>query len=521
MRFIYLLSFVLVVHFTLFAQESTRLTEEILFPREQADFRVSGQLPFTGQLPFYTYFVEWADGPLGMEIRFAKEANQWGEWKRLERDSHNREKGITTLNIGTPEDRFFQLRFDTRSAHAESAILHFYYPGETEEVPYTPAITSNSSFSCPCPLPDILSREEWCPAGNCPPQQPPASTDVTHLIVHHSAGTNSASDWAAIVRGIWDLHVNGNGWDDVGYNYLIDPNGMIYEGRGNNTRGAHFCGSNTGTMGVCVLGTFTNIEPSQTAIESLVNLLSWKSCDIGADPLLGSFHPSSGQNLMHISGHRDGCATACPGDSFYPLFPLLREGVNNQIIAGCSGLSGPINLESTEMAPTSYMLNWVHDSPNETGFQLERSLNGGDNYELRASLEADILSFEENDLELDRIYHYRIRAVNESENSDYSNVVIINTGVVGNEELRIPANALELSPNPASDLLQLRFNGDWNGSINIQILDLAQRVLLSEKSEKFVPLWQHALDIHPLSSGTYMLYLQVGELSGIWRFVKQ
>ena len=104
------------------------------FPREQAEVRINGILPFVDQLPFFSYFVEWSGGPLPMKIRFATEADRWGEWQELRRDEHNRDKGITELGIGAPEFRFFQLQLDTRDAQTQSVIIHFYQPGETKSV---------------------------------------------------------------------------------------------------------------------------------------------------------------------------------------------------------------------------------------------------------------------------------------------------------------------------------------------------------------------------------------------------
>jgi len=123
--------------------------------------------------------------------------------------------------------------------------LHFYNPGHTPERNETAELRALED--CNCPQPDFQDRDDWCPAGNCPEITNPVFTEVTHLIVHHSAGVNTSSDWAATVRGIWDYHVNSNGWDDVGYNWLVDPNGVLYEGRGDDVRGAHFCGNNTVT----------------------------------------------------------------------------------------------------------------------------------------------------------------------------------------------------------------------------------------------------------------------------------
>ena len=366
MRLVYLLTAILFCQISLLGQSTKRQTERIDFPRGEENFQISGELPYADQLPFFSYFIEWSGGPLPMKIRFAEEVGKWREWQIVKRDDHNREKGITELNIGDAQYRFFELQFDTRSAQTQSAILHFFHPGETVATSPATENTTASLLACPCPQPTIQNRTQWCPGDDCPVQASPVFTEVTHLIVHHSAGTNSATDWAAIVRAIWDLHVNGNNWDDIGYNYLVDPNGVLYEGRGNDIRGAHFCGTNTGTMGVCVMGNFTSIEPTTEAITALEQLLAWKACDIDANPLESSFHASSGRDLMHISGHRDGCSTACPGDSFYPLFPTLRESVNDLIINDCAA----VNTSELELPATALTL-----LPNPTDRVLQLQIN--------------------------------------------------------------------------------------------------------------------------------------------------
>jgi uncharacterized protein (TIGR03437 family) len=157
-------------------------------------------------------------------------------------------------------------------------------------------------------------------------------TTVTHLIVHHTVNDNNSADWPAVVRSIWNFHIFTNGWADVGYNYLIDPNGVIYEGRsgGDNVVGAHFSGANAGTMGVAMLGTFTSVQPATKALTSLKKILAWKCDQRDLDPTGTSLHAASRLNLRTISGHRDGPAsTECPGDSFYPLLPAIRTEVKN------------------------------------------------------------------------------------------------------------------------------------------------------------------------------------------------
>ena len=135
------------------------------------------------------------------------------------------------------------------------------------------------------------------------------------------------SDWPALVRSIWNFHVFDRGWADIGYNYLIDPNGVIYEGRsgGDNVVGAHFSGVNAGTMAVALLGDFTNEPPTIEAINSLKRIIAWKCDQRDLDPTGRSLHAASQLDLNTISGHRDGPRpTECPGDAFYALLPAIR-----------------------------------------------------------------------------------------------------------------------------------------------------------------------------------------------------
>ena len=155
------------------------------------------------------------------------------------------------------------------------AQLHFHGPtcegGKGGEGSSIAALAEAPPIATTITKPAVVSRTSWgCPDGQGSGWTPQYTT-VTHLIVHHSATANTSSDWAATVRSIWNFHTNDRGWGDVGYNYLIDPNGVIYEGRagGDNVIGAHFSCQNGGTMGVCMLGTFTSVSPTAAALSSL------------------------------------------------------------------------------------------------------------------------------------------------------------------------------------------------------------------------------------------------------------
>jgi N-acetylmuramoyl-L-alanine amidase len=183
------------------------------------------------------------------------------------------------------------------------------------------------------PKPPVVTRAEWeCPDGQITTHGSLSYNTVTHLIVHHTAmGVEEpSSDWPALVRSIWNFHVLERGWVDIGYNYLIDPNGVIYEGRsgGDNVIGAHFSGVNVGTMAVALLGDFTAEAPTTYALNSLKEILAWKCDQCGVDPEGRSLHEASQLILNTISGHRDGPkATECPGEALYLLLPAIRAEI--------------------------------------------------------------------------------------------------------------------------------------------------------------------------------------------------
>lgn len=188
----------------------------------------------------------------------------------------------------------------------------------------------------------IEGRAQWCPAPFvCPKNSSPSLTEPTHLVVHHTAGNNTATDWAAVMRAIWELHVKGNGWADIGYNFLIDPNGVAYEGRGDGVLGAHFSAVNTGTAGFSMIGTYTDRAPSTAAMLTLIELLTWQAQRYRLDPHAENLHGASALELNVISGHRDAGLsprasgrTECPGTALYPLLPSLRDEVCRRV-PGC------------------------------------------------------------------------------------------------------------------------------------------------------------------------------------------
>jgi hypothetical protein len=171
---------------------------------------------------------------------------------------------------------------------------------------------------------------------------PQYADDVHMAFVHHTAGSNgySCSESAAIVRSIELYHVRGNGWDDIGYNFLVDKCGQIFEGRyGGIDRpvvGAHALGFNYGTVGVALIGNYNGAGLTAAARASLVKLLAWRLDLSHVDPLsrvtrvsAGNprFHEGTSVQLRAVSGHRDAYPTSCPGANVYAQLPAIAREV--------------------------------------------------------------------------------------------------------------------------------------------------------------------------------------------------
>lgn len=211
--------------------------------------------------------------------------------------------------------------------------------------------------------PDIYSRAEWGADESYRFDSgghevwPPEFSPMQKAVVHHTAGRNNDPNPAATVRAIYYLKAVGSDFGDIGYNFLIDEQGRIYEGRysreygpgeehlaedlaGNIVRGGHARDYNDGTVGIALLGTFTNRQPTNAARNALEKLLAWKLERHGLDPEAASTYtnPILGHSkfLENISGHRNVNPTACPGNDFYPRFDDLREAVADRI-AGTTG----------------------------------------------------------------------------------------------------------------------------------------------------------------------------------------
>ncbi|MCC3767209.1 peptidoglycan recognition protein [Streptomyces sp. UNOC14_S4] len=188
--------------------------------------------------------------------------------------------------------------------------------------------------------PRIVTRAGWGADESLRERNFAYTKSVKAAFVHHTASGNnySCSESASVIRGIYRYHVVSSGWRDIGYNFLVDRCGTIYEGRAGGVAkpvmGAHTLGFNTNSMGIAVLGTFGSSSPPNAAVNALSALTAWKLGLFGANPRGTATLVSGGGNLFKkgtsvklkvISGHRDGYATECPGDRLYNRLGTTRS----------------------------------------------------------------------------------------------------------------------------------------------------------------------------------------------------
>ena len=200
------------------------------------------------------------------------------------------------------------------------------------------------------PAPSIVPRSAWG-AADCPPRTAPDLGEVRAAFVHHTVNLNdySREEAPAVVLGICRFHRNTNGWNDIGYNFLVDRFGTIYEGRAGGLDqavvGAQAQGYNAQSTGIANLGTFSSVRQSPQALGAMARLIRWKlpvhgmptagtATLVSAGGATNKYPAGQAVRLQRVIGHRDTGATACPGDALYSQLPELRRLVGNVAPSG-------------------------------------------------------------------------------------------------------------------------------------------------------------------------------------------
>ncbi|WP_243106708.1 N-acetylmuramoyl-L-alanine amidase [Actinomyces lilanjuaniae] len=227
-----------------------------------------------------------------------------------------------------------------------------------------PAVLGATTTANGLPV-EVTTRAEWG-ANSAYMTWTPTYASASHVVVHHTAGTNSytSSQSASIVNGIYYYHAVTLGWGDIGYNFLIDKYGRVFEGRYGSTSaaagkmvvGGHALGVNTGTMGLSMLGTYSSVAPTDTQLQAVGKMAGWFLGRAGVSSATGSanlairttarYRAGTTVSLPRIIGHRDVGYTTCPGDVGYSRLGTIRS-IAQGVIGSAVGSINTIYLNNS------------------------------------------------------------------------------------------------------------------------------------------------------------------------------
>jgi hypothetical protein len=283
-----------------------------------------------------------------IELR-VRRRGRWSGWEHLEaHGEHNPDTGHGERTVAASDPlwvgtaRAGQYRMNR---HVPRLRLHFVRVAKRP----TPARAAQAQ------QPAVVTRAQWG-AGACPPRRAPQYGEVKAVHVHHTVSLNdySPAEAPAMVLAICRYHRNSNGWDDIGYNALVDKYGVLYEGRAGGLDqavvGAQAQGFNTSTAGISNIGDHTALAQTPEALDAMARYIRWK-LPVHGQPVSGPVTiTSSGGSLtrypagasvtvQRVIGHRDTGRTACPGNALYAQLPELRSLVETGALQPVSAFS--------------------------------------------------------------------------------------------------------------------------------------------------------------------------------------
>ncbi|HEY8769425.1 MAG TPA: N-acetylmuramoyl-L-alanine amidase [Thermoleophilaceae bacterium] len=312
-----------------------------------------------------------------VKLRVRKAGSHWSRWVRLDADgdhrpdAHSGERSATgeTAPAWAGEADYVQYKLSRR---VPGLRLHFVNTRGTASsgqrmrtallrtvntaTASVAGIFSGASAHAQEAQPAMVTRAQWG-ASSCPPRTAPEYGTVKAAYIHHTVSVNDYSPDEAkdIVLAICRYHRNSNGWNDIGYNFLVDKYGTLYEGRAGGVNravvGAQAQGFNDQTTGISNIGDYSSVQQTSVALDAMARLIRWK-LPLHGVPTAGSvtltsnggdtnrYRAGANVTLPRVLGHRDTNSTACPGNALYAQLPELRRRV---------GGVGPLPAGSTRL----------------------------------------------------------------------------------------------------------------------------------------------------------------------------
>jgi hypothetical protein len=291
--------------------------------------------------------AEWRRGAGALWLRGRRDGGGWSRWLRLgESEEPSRGAVHATEPIWAGGDDYVQLRGTHPLRGLHLSFVNAHVPASFSARVRRSQVTLPTGAQLA-----ITPRAAWG-ADRCKPRKTAGYGNVDLAFVHHTDTLNgySRAQAASVVLGVCLFHRNVNRWNDIGYNFLVDRFGEVFEGRAGGVEapvvGAQAGGFNVFSTGVAAIGTYSSVRFPAAGINSLAELLAWKLSTLGipADgtvtvPSNGGpftqFRKGTPVTLNHIAGHRDADSTSCPGSALYSQLPALRARV--------AQLEGPVS----------------------------------------------------------------------------------------------------------------------------------------------------------------------------------
>jgi hypothetical protein len=308
--------------------------------------------PLRAARPLAVLGLRWRV-PQGARVELrTRRHGRWSAWVALpgaacHGPDHGHQAPATEPAVVTGA-RVFQLRATHRlhDLHAHGVALE--RPAVAQAA--RRALVPRSAAEVPA---SVIPRTAWQAQV---PRESPSYGQVLFGFVHHTVSTNdyTQAESPAIVKAIQQYHRNTLGWNDIGYQLLVDRYGQVFEGRAGGIDqaviGAQAQGYNSVSTGVALIGTHTSEGITPEAFETLAAVLAWK-LPLHGVPTEGELTVTSAGGslnrypagrrvlLQRISGHRDGDATECPGNALYAQLPALRTRASQLAVRTGLGLT--------------------------------------------------------------------------------------------------------------------------------------------------------------------------------------
>jgi hypothetical protein len=283
---------------------------------------------------------------LGLEVRVRRDGAAWSAWVPLGAGHDHRPDTGTGAHASDPVWAGGADELQLRCARRPAGRLDVHFVAVPAAAKRAGARAARAAAGraraaqAGAP-PAIVARSAWGGDG-VSPRASPDYGDVQVAFVHHTVSANDygPQDSPGIVLAMAKYHRDTNGWNDLGYNFVVDKYGQIFEGRAGGIDqavvGAQAQGYNSHSTGIANIGTFTDVGQTEAALDAMARLIAWKLPLHGA-PVTGQVVLTSGGGdlnrygsgtpvtLERICGHRDGDATECPGTALYAQLPELRR----------------------------------------------------------------------------------------------------------------------------------------------------------------------------------------------------